>query len=227
MLNGRLPPAELDRAFAALSVNRTHERARLLAGCGWTQRELAERIGKSHVWVHRQMLFGRFLDLLPKGNKVTERVFRTHWERTEKSGDETTRLEAARQLFEEADEVDTKPSRAVADKLMARYADGKWHALDAIAATLETPRATIQATMDTLGRPPYRAKMEVKTVGIRPTYRIFHADKMIRLSELKEKFGPLVEELKQQGKTNAATVSIGAVKHCAHRLQQIIDEWSQ
>jgi hypothetical protein len=49
---------------------------------------------------------------------------------------------------------------------------------------------------------------------------------MVRLSELKAKFGPIIEELKQQGKTNAATVSIGAVNHCAHRLQQIIDDWS-
>jgi hypothetical protein len=44
-----------------------------------------------------------------------------------------------------AGEAKTKPSRALADKIMARFADGKWHALDAIAARLESGADDIPA----------------------------------------------------------------------------------
>jgi hypothetical protein len=241
-MNGRLPPDELDRRIAELMLDRKHEMAQFLAACGWTQEELAGRMGRTQAWVSRQMLFGRFLDFITKvielgddddrGSittviKVGEARFNALWRDTDRAADEAARFVEVQQLLGETKDLEARPSRAVADKLMARYANGKWHALDAIAASIEAPRATVQATLDTLERAPYRAKVEVKTVGIRPTYRIFHADRMIRLSELKEKFGPFIADLKQQGNTNAATVSIGAVKHCAHRLQQIIDEWSQ
>jgi hypothetical protein len=79
----RLPATALDERLARLrdtygdssaemAAKRDQERARLLAECGWTTRELAERLGKSQVWVVRQTQFGRFLFLIPAGIKISE-----------------------------------------------------------------------------------------------------------------------------------------------------------
>jgi len=228
MLNGRLPAEELDRRLAALSVDRTQERAKLLATAGWTQHELADRLGKSQKSIDQQMRFGRFLNLSTTVLKITEGSFRALWERTDKSDDEQSRFAEVQQLLDfESASPEAKPSRGLADKLMARFADGKWHALDNIAVRLDQPQATIEATLKMLPRSTYHAKVEQKRVGLKQHYRIFRQDRTVSLQELIEKFGPIIEELKQQGNTNAATVSIGAVKHCAHRLEQIIDEWSE
>jgi hypothetical protein len=74
-----------------------------------------------------------------------------------------------------------------------------------MAEQLDASCAVMDVTLNILER-PYRARLNTNRRH-QTTLPIFHADKMVRLSELKAKFGPIIEELKQQGKTNAATVS--------------------
>jgi hypothetical protein len=63
------------------------KKARFLADSGWTQEAIAERIGKTHVWVCYYLRFGRFLEHVvtsgyndpPIPANLTERTFRTAW----------------------------------------------------------------------------------------------------------------------------------------------------
>jgi hypothetical protein len=57
---------------------------------GWTQKQLAKKEGKDRAYIARRLLFGRFLSFVPTGtnaqtlpSNLTERRFRSYWERTE------------------------------------------------------------------------------------------------------------------------------------------------
>src|SRR5262249_50673413 len=135
--------------------------ARLLAESEWTDRELGERLGKAHQWISQQKTFGRFLELATMVakdesaansilatmvakdesaansilatmvDKITERRFRTLYNQTDKEEPEEARFAEVLHLLEEG-AADSKVSRALAGKLVERFADGKWHPLDSM-----------------------------------------------------------------------------------------------
>src|SRR5215467_7999780 len=67
------------------------ELAKLFERSGWTQDELAKKEGKSRRFIAYQLTFGRFLNFGTSGSNLenlpqnlTERRFRSYWERTDK-----------------------------------------------------------------------------------------------------------------------------------------------
>lgn len=52
------------------------ELARLLIRSGWTQEDLATRLGKNPGWVSRRLLFGRYLTFLPNGKTAENSLWR-------------------------------------------------------------------------------------------------------------------------------------------------------
>lgn len=89
--------------------------ARLFDRCGWTQERIAKKVGKSQQWVHKRLVFGRFLLFTTSGSKsqfptekLTERRFRDFWGRTRATGRKLTE----RQRF-----------AAVAELLAERHAE--------------------------------------------------------------------------------------------------------
>ena len=214
---------------AEMAIKRDQERARLLAESGWTQQELALRLGRSQRWISYQLLFGRFLNSSTIVLNIREGAFRSVWEQTDSNDDEAERFAEALELLEQqATDRTAKPSRILGDRIMARFADGEWHALDAIAAGLGVGQAEAKATLEQMRlRGAYRSKCEHKQVGLRWHYRIFRQDKLVSTAELIEKLGPIVDELLRQGQTNAATVSIGTVGSCGAQIKRLLDEWSK
>jgi len=240
--NRRLSATELDQRLNQLRFGAKPDVrgiARLLAESEWTQEELAARLKKSQPWITCQVRFGEFLNfitnvIIPQKQaseeiitnviKISEGRFRTLYNQTDKDESGEARFAEVLHLLEEEQ---GKPSRALADRLMARFADSKWHALDSIATRLDVSQADITATLKLLPKPPYDAKVETKQVGLRPHHRIFRADRTIRYSELIEKLGPVIEELIDQGKRNMATMDVGTVAHCAAILKRQFDDWGQ
>ena len=119
---------------------------------------------------------------------------------------------------------DMPPS--LADNILARYGDGKPHAMHVMARELEASEDDIIVALDVVADAPHNAKIEDQWRGRKPYYRIFLADRLIRLSEMSEKLSPWVDELVEQGKRHMATVSIGAVADCAHKLKRQIEAWA-
>lgn len=219
----------MGNSSAEMAIKRDQERARLLAESGWTQQELALRLGRSQRWISYQLLFGRFLNSSTIVLNIREGAFRSVWEQTDSNDDEAERFAEALELLEQqATDRTAKPSRILGDRIMARFADGEWHALDAIAAGLGVGQAEAKATLEQMRlRGAYRSKCEHKQVGLRWHYRIFRQDKLVSTAELIEKLGPIVDELLRQGQTNAATVSIGTVGSCGAQIKRLLDEWSK
>jgi hypothetical protein len=83
---------------------REQEWAKLFYRSGW-QEELAKKEGKSQQHIARRVLFGRFLNLHHDGvnpeslpANLTQRRFRSYWDRTDKTNKEHTRFKAPRAL---------------------------------------------------------------------------------------------------------------------------------
>jgi hypothetical protein len=78
---------------------RDQEMARLFERCGWTQERIARQMGKKQAWVSKRLCLGRFLSFIPSGNNaslnlstLTERAFRSLWQKTGKKDDERRRF---------------------------------------------------------------------------------------------------------------------------------------
>lgn len=74
---------------------------------GWTQDELAKVERVDRTTVARRILFGRFLDFVPSGHNgtkpprnLTERRFRSYWERTTSSNERQRFAEVKRRAAE-------------------------------------------------------------------------------------------------------------------------------
>lgn len=215
-----------------MTARRAMALAKFLYDTGWEQQRLVIKLGKTKVWVSYQLRFGRFLytyhpQLTAVNTQLTERKFRGYWDKTDSEKTEAQRFnDAYALLIEDVRNPKPKPNRALLDRLMAQYADGKWHPIDGLCARLQISEALATAGFKALPRSTYRAKVEGKRVGLRWHYRIFRTDRAISLFEIKEKLGPIIEELEEQGRTNSATVCIPVMAINARLLRRFIDEWS-
>ena len=120
-------------------------------------------------------------------------------------------------------------SRVVGRRIADQFADGKWHALEAIAR--HHPSHSIEeihATLDNMVRhKTFNVRCERQTVGHGLQYRIFKKEKLISVDEVATKLAPFIQGLTEEGKKNMATMSPGTVARLAALLQRQIDEWSE
>jgi hypothetical protein len=198
----------------------------------WTQAELAKKEGKSQQRITQTLLFGRFLNFtttvvnpesLPKS--LTERHFRSFWERTE--GDERLRFREIVKLMQEA--TPRAPSRPkLGQAIKERYADGKWHKFDVITSKIEGDESHIRDTLDNMCKhQTYGVKADKKKVGQHFEYRLFKMEKSISSVELLERLLPIVTQLEEQGKKNQVTMSVAAVAILASQLRKLLREWTE
>jgi len=221
--------AKRDQALADL-FRRSH----------WTQEQLAKKEGKTQQWVANRLRFGRFLnftttvvnaDILPAN--LTEGRFRQFWAHTDKmGGNEGQRFAAVLKEIRAANvqtrsPVNTGLSQRIADK----FSDGQWHDEEMIRKHFarEDPEA-VRGALGALGWPSRQicnVRGERERRGSRTIIRMFKQDRLISLSEIQLKLCPLIEGLKEEGKKNHVTISIGSVARLAALLQRRLDEWAQ
>jgi hypothetical protein len=114
--------------------------ARLFYESEWTQERIAAKIGMSPDWVGKHLRFGRFLEFVARSTtgtegenpplqppkSLTERRFRSAWERTEASGKHAEE-ERFRQVIQILDEASLHFKRRFSAKeLIALFPNGRW-----------------------------------------------------------------------------------------------------
>lgn len=241
---------ETARLGEAKDAYRDQETARLFMECGWTQQQIAERMGKKQDWVSRRLLFGRFLDFMASGHnpatgskQLTERRFREFWKRTKgtkgSKNKEADRFAQVAHALEHGiphgmEALVNKPGigKAVLDCL----ADGKWYTVTQITATVEedlvgiTEEQVRDALTVTRKKPPAGHMVETKRISTKCQYRLVakpSAPPDTTPAALPPRFVeqvvPLLDELDEIGAMHVGRISPGMVRKVSFRLRQILD----
>lgn len=208
--------------------------AHLFARSGWTQEKLAEKEGKSQFWVSKRLLFGRFLSFIANAIKpenlprnLTEGRFRALWSETDQNeGNERIRFQQVLKLIEDNLRVGESPHHRGYNKIIKdNFADGKWHPASEIAAAIgATEKEVRKALYDIRGTADVEQRLRGRDQHVE--YRLFKKDKTVSAIELAEKLGPIIKDLKLEGKKNMATMVPAQVAMLAEKLQRLLDEWT-
>lgn len=210
------------------------ELARLAARSGWTQEELAGKLGKSQKWVDFNLRFGRFLNLSTNVLKteiplfsLSEGRFRVLFQKTDKTQSEPTRFQEV--LDQLAASVGVRsPSRdlkSIRTDVIAKFADGKWHPLDKIVRALPEYEAQqiTDALADTSKHPRVQGcDWERKGVGRSWSYRIFKQERMVSHRKLTEEFMPIFKELLAETEKSQVAISLPTVRRLAQKAAQLL-----
>ena len=114
------------------------------------------------------------------------------------------------------------------DEIRDHYSNGKWHGTDAIAKRLDRDEGEIERTLAAAAsRGSRRYKIERRRRGRDHQYRVFPMEQTVSSVELTEKLGPLIIELKAEGRKNMATIAITAIARIAAEMQQMLEEWTR
>jgi len=231
--------AELRRIHQTYGNKRTEAANRfeqeLALACyhsGWTQEEIAEKVGKSRQWADQRLRFGRFLENATSGSNLSERAFRGFWEKTDSNtGNERMRFREIERLItqDKQDRAERKDLGPINKAIRENFMDGRWHAVPMIAAKLEQPVEEVERSLASMLRQGKDAKFQVtsRRRGRGYEYRLFSRDKTISSHEVRERLAPLIQRLRVQARTDMATISHGELSAISSELQHLVDEWSQ
>jgi len=205
--------------------------AQLFWRSGWTQNELAEKESKSQGWIDKRLRFGRFLVFLgnnPTGIILTERRFRQYWDQTEGLNERRRFRDIQAMIEVDAHTPQHTNTNTIMNAIREDYSDGKWHAPDVIAKRIDQSKDDVEKTLAaSVSRGTKRYKVERRRHGPGWQYRIFPTEKTVSSVELTEKLGPLIAELKAEGRKNMATIAISRIAKIAAELQEFVDDWTR
>lgn len=228
--------------------------ALLFLESNWTQERLAKRMGKKRVWVDRHLRLGRFLNWLdPTGIKtekppesLTERRFRSCWEKTRGSGKRKGK-EAEAEEHERFAQVLTMLSEhvppgyknlqkkpGIRQAIREECGDGKWYTVHEILASVESLidavdiKSVTRAMNDLQRKPPRGYLVESRHSGRKYQYRLTnrpdgHADAPPEVLRLYEEVRPLIDELDVWGKTHELRMSPRAIQVIAVKMRRLFD----
>jgi hypothetical protein len=223
--------AKLREAYGDNSIEAGARRDQALAALfyrsGWTIMELAAKEKQGHQYISRRLIFGRFLTVLensPIGEfpkNLTEGRFRKYWEQS--VGTERERFRLVQRLMAEDLVLHKRKGPSITDAAKEHFGDGKWHAAEKFAEKLEvTPRQVEDAIRRASG-----FFFEKKQVGKSYHFRIFRKDRMVSTDVLSTKLGPIIKDLKAEGKKNMATMAPAQVAYLAGLLEELLDTWTK
>jgi hypothetical protein len=217
--------AKRDQAYAALYHS-----------SGWTQERLAEKEGKSRIWIQYRLRFGRFITFSANvtpvtiAQNLTEGRFRSYWERTDKTEpNDNVRFREVVKLMEQDVRLH-KPhaSKTIGRSIMEQFADGEWHRLDTIIERIEGDEDDVTSVLKNMqDHGANKSIVETKPYGASKMYRIMRQEKMISSHELATKLSPLIKALLEEGRKTTARMSPPTVARLASQIQRLLDEWSE
>jgi hypothetical protein len=221
------------------AAKRDQALALLFARSNWTQEELAAKEGKERSFVARRLVFGRFLNFVSADTKfetlptnLSEFKFRKYWAAADKmGGNERQRFAAVLKAMAEHTKLGPlRSGKGIPEKIRDAFGDGRWHTDEAIVAHFANEHSEgdiRQALKDRANRNGNSFRVEGERFSRGYRYRIFKQGRMISSEEIAAKLQPLIKDLKEQGRSNMATMSPGTVARLAALLQRVVDEWKQ
>lgn len=226
---------QVDAASQRASAIADQGFASLFIESGWTQDMIAKREGKSQAWVSYQLCFGRFLGFITSGDNLanppknlTERLFRTHFERTDKGLKEPKRFQLVVDSLVENLVIRKSPSRKQHSRAIAEtFSDGKWHSVEKIAEGIGIDADDAREKMSYMKQRGYCGTfVQERPCGKTVEYRIrkSKSPRVVPLDLLQKEIGPILKDLEKEGRANAATFSGPAIINLAHKLKKVIDE---
>ena len=141
---------------AEVMAKRDQAYAALFHRSGWTQDELAKKEGKTIAWVAYRLRFGRFLNFsttvenpqtLP--SNLTERRFRSYWERTS-GGNDRQRFDAVIKLMVAETQLVSPINKPIWRDIVDKFGDGKWYGVNEISEALQTSADHISNSLNTM-----------------------------------------------------------------------------
>lgn len=112
--------------------------------------------------------------------------------------------------------------------IVEKYADGEWHALDDMAATLELDRDHVErALLGMQWTESYGCRAEKRRTGNTVQWRLFKTDRAIPVMELLAKLDPIVKRLRTEARKSQAAASPATVGLIAHDVQKLLTEWAE
>jgi len=236
---------QIDDQAAAMQerVNafRDQELARLFHQCGWTQQRIADKVGKSQNWVCYQLRFGAFLEFITSGDNstkppknLTERKFRGYYERTTEEK-EDLRFADVLKLMEEESYLELVPKGRrdpeVSELILDQFADGKWHYLETIVKGVGKPEEAVKTRLRFMRERGTKGVFcESRKAGRSTQYRIVKGranPKRIIVDALKQELGPLLDELRCEGKKHVAERSNARIMQLVYDIEKLIDRMAK
>jgi len=207
--------------------------AKLFVSSGWTQQELAEAEGKKQPWIDKHMRFGRFLNFNPSGinyeNTLTERRFRSYWERTQGTNERQRFVKVLQLMSDDAAPKEDNPTQraprgTIAKRIIERFGDGKWHAVEAIIEAIGAPaRQVIGALQNMQHKGTLNAYCARRRAGNSHQYRIMTGSgHKIDYDHLVKELQPILKELESEGKKNQVHISPDAVLQLTIELKRLL-----
>jgi hypothetical protein len=207
--------------------------AELYVQSGWTSQQLAAREGKAEHLIERTLRFGRFRAFLVDNGHAAlltptlgDRRFHGYWDRTDTGASEEARFSAIFNTMRGELTVARPRRPKIGKKVIEKFGDGKWYRAAEIVDYIGAPDDQVVAMLELMRKnSTYNTKCEKKVIGGLLHYRMYPRVKPLDAKEVAEKLGPIIKGLKQEGKKNHATVSIGKVALLAAQLERLVDDW--
>lgn len=203
------------------------ELAKLFAASGWTQEQLAKKEGKSRPYIARMLLLGAFLNFVPDRHipaNLTEWKFRGYWSQTERDPNERVRFAAVAKLIEADQRIGktTAKKTDVSKPIINKFADGRWHKLDAIASEIGKTNMDVAAVLDQMRtKGTHKCHCERRKSGKSYAYRIIKGGgRKVDMEQLQSEVKPILQELKTEIKKSYAVYS-------PQRLETLIDDFER
>lgn len=118
--------------------------------------------------------------------------------------------------------------KGLGEKIMKEFADGKFRSIEEIQAAVDEPMVKVKSVLDRMKQTgSFNSECSSKPVGKTYHYRIIHQTRKISADELRTKLGPIVNELDAEGRKGMDTMSPHTVRHLAHQLKKLLDEWTK
>ena len=217
-------------AGAHLSMELAKLFYRAYEGGGVTQRQLADEESMSLGKVSYHLLFGEFQTLFDLSNKPrTAGAFDKLWRATVERTDKGIKFTQVNDMIDNPPE-ETAKAEGRPSLLDAFPQDGKFHTDAMYAKKMGVTPKLVEKKAKSLklaGEKQIPPKVEIKGHGKGVQIAVFKTDKVVRLSEILAKFGPLLDALQHQGKQHIASYSPNDVLLDVHKMKRFIEEWSE